>query len=49
MGTIADRFLPYVYWLYFPNVIPVSFEELIGPEGGGDFGGANKGCMVTAT
>ena len=42
VGTIADRFLPYVYWLYFPNVIPVSFEELIGPEGGGDFEAQTK-------
>ena len=35
-GTIRDRMAGFVPWLEFPNVIPVSFEELVGARGGGD-------------
>lgn len=35
-GTIRDRMAGFVPWLEFPNVIPVSFEELVGSRGGGD-------------
>lgn len=36
MGTLRDRIGKFVAWLDFANAIPVSFEELVGPEGGGD-------------
>ncbi|MFC1828894.1 hypothetical protein ACFL0O_04695 [Thermodesulfobacteriota bacterium] len=36
LGSIRDRIGNYIPWLEFGNVIPVSFEELIGPKGGGD-------------
>jgi hypothetical protein len=36
LGTIRERIGGYAPWLDFPNVIPLSFEELVGPEGGGD-------------
>jgi hypothetical protein len=32
---IRDRVRAYVPWLSLPNVIPISFEELVGPRGGG--------------
>jgi hypothetical protein len=35
IGCIRDRIRAYVAWLRLPNVIPISFEELIGPQGGG--------------
>jgi hypothetical protein len=35
LGSIRDRIGQYIPWLSFPNVIPISFEELIGPQGGG--------------
>jgi len=35
IGCIRDRVRAYVAWPRLPNVIPVSFEELIGPQGGG--------------
>jgi hypothetical protein len=35
LGTIRDRICGFAPWLEFPNVIPISFEELIGREGGG--------------
>ncbi len=35
-GTLRDRMAGFVPWLQFPNVIPVSFEELVGARGGGD-------------
>lgn len=35
MGTIRDRINGYVGWLSFSNVIPVSYEELVGERGGG--------------
>jgi len=35
LGTIRDRILDYIAWLDFGNVIPLSFEELIGTKGGG--------------
>ncbi|MFZ5644979.1 MAG: hypothetical protein ACOY46_15460 [Bacillota bacterium] len=33
--SIRDRIGSFIPWLDFNNVIPVSFEELIGPKGGG--------------
>ncbi|HXF65822.1 MAG TPA: hypothetical protein VNK67_03855 [Burkholderiales bacterium] len=35
-GSFRDRLAGYVPWLEFPNVVPLSFEELVGPRGGGD-------------
>lgn len=35
LGSIRDRITGFAPWLDFPNVIPVSFEELVGAEGGG--------------
>ena len=35
MGTIRDRINGYVGWMNFNNVIPVSYEELVGERGGG--------------
>ena len=35
IGCIRDRVRAYAAWPRLPNVIPVSFEELIGPQGGG--------------
>jgi hypothetical protein len=35
-GTLRDRMAGFVPWLEFPNVVPVSFEELVGARGGGD-------------
>lgn len=35
-GSFRDRMAGYIPWLDFPNVIPVSFEELVGARGGGD-------------
>jgi len=34
-GSLRDRIGDFVPWLDFPNVIPVSFEELVGDGGGG--------------
>jgi hypothetical protein len=36
LGTLRERIGRFVPWLSFPNVIPVSFEELVGDAGGGD-------------
>jgi len=36
LGSLRDRVGQFVAWLDFPNVFPVSFEELVGPAGGGD-------------
>jgi hypothetical protein len=36
MGSIRDRIDNFVPWFDCENVIPVSFEELIGTKGGGD-------------
>lgn len=36
LGSIRDRVNNFVPWFDFENVIPVSFEELIGSKGGGD-------------
>lgn len=36
LGSIRERMKPYIGWLNIKNVIPVSFEELVGPRGGGD-------------
>jgi hypothetical protein len=35
MGTIRDRINRYAGWMSFNNVIPVSYEELVGSRGGG--------------
>jgi len=35
-GSFRDRMAGFVPWLECPNVIPVSFEELVGSRGGGD-------------
>lgn len=35
LGSLRDRIAGFSPWLDFPNVIPVSFEELVGTEGGG--------------
>lgn len=35
LGSIRDRMGGFIPWLDLPNVIPVSFEELVGPRGGG--------------
>lgn len=35
-GSFRDRMAGFVPWLEFANVIPVSFEELVGARGGGD-------------
>lgn len=36
LGTIRDRIMPFLGWLGVRNVIPVSYEELVGPRGGGN-------------
>lgn len=36
LGSIRDRINNFVPWMDCENVIPVSFEELIGSKGGGD-------------
>lgn len=36
VGTIRDRVAGYAAWLDLPNVIPLSFEEIVGAAGGGD-------------
>lgn len=36
LGSILDRVGDFAAWLDFKNVIPISFEELVGPNGGGD-------------
>lgn len=36
LGSIRDRVGKFLAWLDFPNVIPVSYEELVGTRGGGD-------------
>ncbi len=35
MGTIRERINRYAGWMNFTNVIPVSYEELVGKRGGG--------------
>ncbi len=35
LGTLRERIGGFSPWLRFPNVIPVSFEELVGGQGGG--------------
>lgn len=35
LGNIRERMLNYIDWLDFSNVIPVSYEELVGSQGGG--------------
>lgn len=36
LGSLRDRINKFAAWLEFDNVIPVSFEELVGESGGGD-------------
>ena len=36
LGSLRDRIFQFSAWLEFDNVIPVSFEELVGSSGGGD-------------
>ncbi len=36
MGTIRDRINRYAGWMNFNNIIPVSYEELVGTRGGGN-------------
>jgi hypothetical protein len=36
LGSVRDRVAAFLPWLELPNVIPVSFEELVGPRGAGD-------------
>jgi hypothetical protein len=36
LGSLRERIGGYTPWLDFPNVVPLSFEELVGAEGGGD-------------
>gem|GEM_PF-2182263 len=36
MGSIRDRINRYAGWMNFGNVIPVSYEELVGASGGGE-------------
>ena len=35
LGSIRDRVGEFIPWLYFDNVIPVAFEEIVGAAGGG--------------
>jgi hypothetical protein len=35
LGTIRDRIMPFLGWLGVRNVIPLSYEELVGTRGGG--------------
>ena len=35
IGSLRDRMAQFITWLHLPNVIPVSFEELVGPQGNG--------------
>ena len=35
VGWFHERMMSFSPWLSLPNVIPVSFEELVGPKGGG--------------
>jgi hypothetical protein len=35
LGSLRERIGGFLPWLQFPNVIPASFEELVGKEGGG--------------
>lgn len=36
LGSIRERVGRFLPWTDFPNVIPVSYEELVGTRGGGD-------------
>ena len=36
LGSIRDRVRPFIGWLDVKNVIPVSYEELVGERGSGD-------------
>lgn len=36
LGSIRDRIVNFIPWFDCENVIPISFEELVGEKGGGD-------------
>jgi hypothetical protein len=36
LGSIRSRMAGFAAWLDIPNVIPIAFEELVGPAGGGE-------------
>jgi hypothetical protein len=36
LGSLRDRLANFVAWVDMPSVIPVAFEDLVGPQGGGD-------------
>ena len=46
LGSIRDRIGNYIPWLEFGNVIPVSFEEMVGPKGGGGHSNSNSVDLV---
>ena len=35
LGSIRERMGRYLGWMELGNVVPLSFEELVGPRGGG--------------
>ena len=35
LGSIRERIMKYIGWIHFSNVMPVSYEELVGSRGGG--------------
>jgi adenylylsulfate kinase len=37
IGSIRDFVMPFAGWLEMPNIIPIRFEDLVGPNGGGSF------------
>lgn len=38
LGRFARRVADFAPWLDFPNVLPLTYEDLVGPEGGGERG-----------
>jgi hypothetical protein len=36
LGRFCERMLAFEPWLHFENVVPLAFEDLVGPAGGGD-------------
>lgn len=38
LGRFADRVQAFAPWMAFPNVLTMGFEDIVGPEGGGDAG-----------
>lgn len=37
LNNINDFVMPYAGWLEMPNVIPIKFEDLVGPKGDGSY------------